>query len=268
MSKESKQNNDPDILEEYDFSQGVRGKYYKRHYGQEMTKKNQIEGQLLSGAIITTVTGILNLVPHLVPVSLGIGSGFLTWQTFQLNKFQERVRRRLIALDEDKLDKDFLESDEFISLVVQAVEAASKTASEIKQKTLANVIANSVVLPTSKYKNKEALLRIVSQMSNEEMQALKVLYDEEHRLVTAEKNDREENKGNNHQLYVVKGEEIAQKLGWKEEDTRITCEGLSQLALIYDRSTGFSSATGWRISTLAKKLIEFSQESVISQKSD
>ncbi|MGC1249135.1 MAG: hypothetical protein WA865_23200 [Spirulinaceae cyanobacterium] len=263
MSKESKQNNDPDILEEYDFSQGVRGKYYKRHYGQEMTKKNQIEGQLLSGAIITTVTGILNLVPHLVPVSLGIGSGFLTWQTFQLNKFQERVRRRLIALDEDKLDKDFLESDEFISLVVQAVEAASKTASEIKQKTLANVIANSVVLPTSKYKNKEALLRIVSQMSNEEMQALKILYDEEPSLAATEKEERDKEIS---KLQFVNDQYIAEQLEWEENDARITCEGLCQLGLVYNpargmvvgRPEGFNGC--WRVTSLAQKLIKFAQD--------
>lgn len=269
MSKESKQHNDPDMLEEYDFSQGVRGKYYKRQYRQEMTKHNQIAGELAIGGITATVIAVLSNFSKAkvgtdisqagIFTAVGIEAGFIGWQTLQLNKFKERFKRRFVALKQDKLDKEFLESDKFKSLVIQVVESASKTASENKQKALANVLANSVVLPTSEYKHKETLVRVLSQLSDEEMQALKIIYDEELRLIAAKKEDREKNKGINYELHIVKGEEITKKLGWEEEDTQIACEGLSQLALVYDRSSGFSSATGWRITSLAKKLIEFSQ---------
>ena len=262
MNKESKQNNDPDMLEEYDFSQGVRGKYYKRYSEQEMAKQNQIARELTIGAITTTVTGILNLFPALVPISIGIEAGFTTWQTLQLNKFQERVKQRLVALNKDKLDKDFLKSDEFISLVIQTAEAASKTASEVKQKALANILTNSVVLPTSKYKNKETLLRVLSQLSDEEIQALKIVYEEEASLLKAEKKALDEGYL---KTLSVEDKDIAKQLRWSEEDARIACEGLFQLALVYNHNIGAvfdgkDTLYGyWRVTSLAQKLIEFSQ---------
>jgi hypothetical protein len=145
-----------------------------------------------------------------------------------INKFIDECKQRFDKLDQDKLDRTPLESDEFKSLLLQTVEIGAETASDLKRKALASAIFNSVVLPTNQFTGKQALLRILSQLDDQEMLALGIFYDEKPRIVEYEVTKREhEPRGS------VTEADIANKLGWSEEDASVVCEGLSQLGLIY-----------------------------------
>lgn len=120
---------------------------------------------------------------------------------------------------------------------------------------LAQGLVNSSVLPTSQFSNKAILLRVASQMTDEEIVALMVLYQEEPRIAA----EIAEQSAIERRAIGVTEETIASELGWKNEEVHIVCEGLCQLGLAYDGLTGAigpSRRDSWRISPLATKLIE------------
>ena len=201
---------------------------------------------------------ILSLFPATAPIGAMGSYGLFVWQREQLNKFIDECKQRFDRLDQDKLDRTALESDEFKSLLLQAVEIGAETASDLKRKTLASAISNSVVLPTSQFTGKQALLRVLSQLDDQEMLALGVFYDEEPRIV-----DYEATKQEHEPRGRVTEADVARKLGWSEEEASVVCEGLSQLGLIYSTTFGAvltNKRDRWRITVLAKKLIKWSGE--------
>jgi hypothetical protein len=135
------------------------------------------------------------------------------------------------------------------------VETASQTASDLKKQALASALVNSVVLPTSRFTGKAVLLRVLSQLSDEEMVVLKILYDEELSLPAETSENLQDS---------VSEADVAKKLDWREEDIRVTCEGLFQLGLVYDPLVGSWAHAGlrgyWRITALAEKLKNWCSE--------
>jgi hypothetical protein len=253
----SNSNHDPEMLDEYDFSQGVRGKYFQRYrkVGNEKPRYGSAAELISGGASL-----ILSLFPLTAPIGAAGSFGLLAWQNEQLNKFKDELQKRLESLDQNKLDQSALQSDEFKSLVVQAVETASQTASDSKKQVLASALVNSVVLPTSRFTGKQVLLRVLSQLSDEEMVVLKILYDEELSLAAKTSENLHDS---------VSEADVAKKIDWREEDIRVTCEGLFQLGLVYDPLVGSWTQAGlrgyWRITALAEKLISWCCETPIEQ---
>lgn len=133
----------------------------------------------VSDLIVAGASAILSLNPLTAPIAAVGSFGLLAWQREQQQKFIDEYQRRFDALDQNKLNHSALESDEFKSLVFQAFESASKTAFDLKRQALASALVSSIVLPTSRFTGKQTLLRLLEQLSDEEMVALKVLYDEE-----------------------------------------------------------------------------------------
>lgn len=98
------------------------------------------------------------------------------WEESNARDFHDELEERLRRIEREKVDEVYFNSDEFISLFAQATETASKTASDLKRQALAKALVNSLVTPTSELPGKQALLRVLSQMSDEEMIALSALY--------------------------------------------------------------------------------------------
>lgn len=202
---------------------------------------------------VAGAASILGLFPLTAPIGAMGSVGLLAWQSEQQRKFTEEVRRRLQSLDQTKLDRAALESDEFKALVIQAVEAASRSASNLRRQALAQALANSVIFPTSQIKNKQTLLRIMSQMSEEEMLVLTALNEGKDAI-------GEESIG----LRLV---EVAELRHWSEEETLLACQGLLQLGLVHPPP--FDNEVfhlqnhldrHWRISVLGGNLIQWCSE--------
>lgn len=156
--------------------------------------------------------------------------GLWTWQEKRLNHFKHSIEERVKRVEDNKLDKSALESDELKALAFQAVEIASKTASDLKLKALANALVNSVVLPTSKIPGKQALLRVLSQMSDEEMIAFTVLYNYE---TVGLDEFQLTNEGRTIITYEYVFKKVKNKMGqeWSEKDNWVAFDGLAQLGL-------------------------------------
>ena len=112
-----------------------------------MTKDNQKPE--LKNAIELAAAGtsfILSINPATAVIGAITGVGLFAWQGEQRQKFLDALQEKLDALDQNKLDHSALESDEFKSLAIQAVETASKTASDSKRQALASALTSSIVL--------------------------------------------------------------------------------------------------------------------------
>lgn len=220
-----------------------------------MTENDQKKYGSAADLVVAGVSSILSLFSLTAPIGAMGSFGLLAWQNEQQQKFMHEVRQRLERVDKTKIDQFAVESDEFKALAVQAVEAASKSASELKRQALAQSLINSVTLPTSQFSSKQTLLRILSQMSDEEILALTVLYKEEPLVAAEIENYAAENRP---RVVGVSEAEVASKYEWSEEETRVACEGLSQLGLVYDAvvgGIGYKRGT-WRITLIASRLIE------------
>lgn len=219
----------------------------------------------VSDLIVAGTSAILSLNPLTAPIAAVGSFGLLAWQREQQQKFINEYQRRFDALDQDKLDHSALESDEFKSLVIQAVETASKTASDLKRQALASALVSSIILPTSRFTGKQALLRLIAQLSDEEMMALKVLYDEEPPL---EERRPQSAMPTSLLLRVRLGmseTDVATRLGWSQEDALVACQGLRQLGLTHEPDPDSGAILtenappkrGWRVTAMAEKLIKW-----------
>jgi hypothetical protein len=90
---------------------------------------------------------------------------------------------------------------------------------------LANIFLNSCTLSTSQQIGKQAFIRIIDQISDEEMIVLKVLYE-----------------SNQKQEILISLEDISSILGWDYIDTQVISGGLTQLGLVWNpMSSGWQS---------------------------
>lgn len=176
---------------------------------------------------------LINAIPIFGPIiSVPISGGMVAWQNHNLNKLIESLQQKITALDNSKVDQIFLKSDEFISLIIQAVDAAMKTSSESRCDALANALLCSVVPPTSLYIGKQSLIRVLAQISDEEMLVLKILYEEEIDF------DKNQGQPGEKAIPLVSIAEIAAKLKWEYLDALVACQALMQLGLAYDPLVG------------------------------
>lgn len=193
-------------------------------------------------------------------------AGFLAWQSKQLEAFKSLVEERFKRFDHDKLDISALESDEYKALLLQALETASRTASDIKLQALANALVNSLVPPTSKLPGKEALLRVISQMSDEEILALTVLYE-------CETSGRDEFQLAEDGKPIITLEalfkKVKPKMGqeWSKEDNLVAYDGLAQLGLAMPPPNIMWNEEMVRITALGNRLIQWCQEPNIEKPS-
>lgn len=234
-----------------------------------MTKDNYKQALTnVSDLIVAGTSAILSLNPLTAPIAAVGSFGLLAWQREQQQKFIDEYQRRFNALDQNKLDNSALESNEFKSLVFQAVETASKTASDFKRQALASALISSIVLPTSRFTGKQALLRLLEQLSDEEMMALKVLYDEEPPLEERRPKSAIPAGLLPRVRLGMSETDMATRLGWSQEDALVACQGLRQLGLAHEPDPDLGAILtenappkrGWRVTAIAEKLIQWCGE--------
>lgn len=89
----------------------------------------------------------------------------------------DAVRERVERLDEQKIDKEFLKSDEFMTIIILAVEQLQTTHDKEKLRMLANALANSGTTDFSSDARKELFFRIFRTLAPEhlaEMQRIRI----------------------------------------------------------------------------------------------
>src|SRR6266853_84784 len=77
----------------------------------------------------------------------------------------EAVKDRLDRTDESKIDKEFMKSDEFMTILLLAIEQLQTTHDKEKKTMLANALANSGLVEFSSDSRKELFMRIIRDLA-------------------------------------------------------------------------------------------------------
>lgn len=185
-----------------------------------------------------------------------VSGSLWVWQKQNSGKLLSDLEQKCQRLNREKLDYSALESDEFKALMIQVVDTASKTASDLKREALANALINSVLPPTSELKGKQALLRVLTGMSDEEIIALAVLHKCE---TTGLDEFKLANEGRNVITYEYVFKKVKTKMGqeWGEEENRVAFEGINQLGLAKPPQDLMWNSEMVKITTLGNRLIKW-----------
>jgi hypothetical protein len=158
----------PKLMTEKDPSESPTSKYNEALGNSgEIAVSGGVQILSLVGAILAGGSGI-------AISALGVSGAFLlgTWQTEQQKKFIEEVKQKLSFIDQTKLDTVFLESDEFKEVVIRILDETKLVTSALRRDALARGLINSVFLPSSKLTGKLAFIRLISHITDEELQVL------------------------------------------------------------------------------------------------
>jgi hypothetical protein len=85
------------------------------------------------------------------------------------------VKDRVERIEDAKIDKEFLKSDEFMTILILAIEQLQTTHDKGKIEMIANAVANSGVLGFSTDSRKELFMRILRDLAPEHAQTLKAM---------------------------------------------------------------------------------------------
>lgn len=113
-----------------------------------------------------------------------IGGPLDVWISTKGQKIIEKRTTNLInelksemgTIAEDKVNYEFLESEDFFDLIVAAFESASRTKEQLKINLYAKIIKNSVVIEDVDFSSLE-YIKIISELSLQEILVLKQLYE-------------------------------------------------------------------------------------------
>lgn len=225
-----------------------------------MTKKeldiDEFSGlEIIGEPLISAAVAFLGIVPI---AGASASAGLSAWQNKNFQKFARVVKQRFERIERSTIDRDFVESDEFKGLIVQSIEAASYSASERRREALAGALLESCTLSKSKLGNKQTIIRALSQMSDDEIIALKVLYRLEQKFDLFERKPTD----------VVTTQQMSEEIHCGDEETKITCDGLLQLGLAYDAEGQYFDSTGqhrqiWRITSLGNRIVEYAMSGIM-----
>jgi hypothetical protein len=196
--------------------------------------------------------GGLSLLP-------GIGTVITTTLNTRLSKLQEKnsnvfikeVREQLDSINKDKIDKTFIESDEFVSLLTDILVRNAQGHEEEKVKIYATVFVNALLSENAEVPYKEGFIQIIDALSLAHIRALSFLYNKEQ---TFTEKDRE-----NNQDYVA-AKDIAEFIGEQEYRVVAYCQQMIRFGLVYDWSLGRATgpqANMFAITTYGQEFAKF-----------
>jgi hypothetical protein len=119
-----------------------------------------------------------------IPFIGGPLDAFITARASRLQRerfehFVEEVRAAYARLDEDKLDQDFIQSEEFFELFVSTVERVTKAYETEKLCALTNAFVNATTTEGSEGPIKEIVVRVTGDLTASHMRLLRVVADRE-----------------------------------------------------------------------------------------
>jgi hypothetical protein len=168
---------------------------------QIIAKLDQANAALSNSPIVKgLVDGGLSLVPFLgTAITSALDTRALKLFEENSKRFAEEVRQIVSELDDAKLDKSFIESDEFVSLLTEILARNARTYEQEKVKLFAKLFVNSVTVGKSRTPYKEGFVRVIDELSTDHIRVLAIAYE---KSLTAP------NEAEN----VVRAEEIARTL--------------------------------------------------------
>jgi len=144
-------------------------------------------------------------------------------------QFTEESRRLVDNLDEDKIDKEFLKSDEFVSLLTEILTRNARTHEQAKVKLFATLFVNAATYGKSGTPYKEGFVHIIDELSVTHILALAFINDTS---VTFTEEDKEKNRD------YISASQVAEELQISEARSQAYCDQMIRFGLLRDWSLG------------------------------
>jgi len=144
--------------------QGMMTSYENRHYENN-----------------TALRAVVNVIPY-IGSSLDVLFASKGKEIIQkrINTFLSELHLEMEKVKEEKVDKAYLESEEFFDLLISALEKVSKTRSKRKISLYAKILKNAVLVDKVKdHDEPEKYLSVVAELSEDEILLAKIIYDQQ-----------------------------------------------------------------------------------------
>lgn len=128
-------------------------------------------------------TGAAQVAISVVPVVGGpIAAGIAAWEGHRISKRVEALVTEIATLagriDKDKLDKTYVQSDDFQDVVIAALESGRRTADAQKRRFIAAILLGAAFAEKPQQLDVEALLDTIGNLSPQDLALARLLYDE------------------------------------------------------------------------------------------
>jgi len=197
---------------------------------QEALAKIDGANEALSSSIVgkALLDGGLSLIP-------GVGAALVSALDSRAFKLYEENSRRLVEelrseyeqIQEDKLDREFIESDEFVSILLETVVRNSRTHEKEKTRLFARAFASFSSQDYSSIPHKEGFLEIIERLSFDHARAMALIHKCSLEPLAENQNTK-----------VVTAVLLAGKLRRKQSHVEAWCEQLARYGLIKDARLG------------------------------
>ncbi len=219
-----------------------------------INKVDQVNDLISSSPIIKgLIDGGLSMIP-LIGTIISSSLDTRSFQLFEKNsrQFAEEVRKQINELDNTKIDRDFLESDEFTYILLETLSRNAHTYEKEKVIFFATVFVNSIILPKSQVPFKEGIIKVLDELSVDHIRILALI----HQRTKSPTNDLPRNEGQ------VTASEISLDTGLNLERTMAYCDHMIRYGLLRDWSLGkFGYQRGnYAITGYGLELAEFLQK--------
>jgi hypothetical protein len=197
-----------------------------------LSKVDQIKTAYSNSPILKgLIDGGLSLIPFLGEAI----TSALDTHAFQLyeensKRFVEELRQLVEILAEEKLDKRFIESDEFVSLLTTILARNARTHEREKIRLYANVFVNSATYGKSGVAYKEGFVRIIDELSIDHIRAMSFIYETDLNFTEEE---RKKNRDS------VTASQVSEVTGITESLSLAYCEQMIRFGLLRDSSIGY-----------------------------
>lgn len=175
------------------------------------------------------VDGGLSLIP-IVGQAISSSLDARSFKLFEENtkKFTNELKSLIANLDEKKIDKDFLESPEFTSLLIETLACNARTYESEKVKLYAKIFTNYLTSTGSHITYKEGFIRILDELTVNHIRILAFIC---HRI----DNPNEENEKLRDRVLA---EDISSNLIVPIDRVLAYCQHLLRFGLIWDWGIG------------------------------
>lgn len=179
------------------------------------------------------IKGLFDGLVSLVPVLGSAISSSLDTRAFQLFEensriFAEEIRTIIKNLNEDKLDKEFLETPEFTSLLLEILGRNARTHEREKVRLFSKAFIAFSTKEGSTIKYKEGFIRIIDESSIEHINILAFIHNQ---LYSSQESDRKTKD-------CIPAYDIAIQFNTTTERVQAYCEQMIRYGLLRDWGIG------------------------------
>ena len=218
-----------------------------------LAKLDDISQRYAEQPAVKVATDVILSVIPLPGVGVGISS-LLEARASQLaekntRRFVEEVRTRLGRLEEDQVSRDYVESDEFTSLLLQMLRRNATAHEEEKTRLFAQIFANSMLRDKSQTPYKEGFVQIIDDLSVDHMRVLAAM-SEKYAAIPQERLKEG--------MAYVDADQVATELGLPLSRLVAYCEHLSRFGVLHEHRPFLGYESGhYELTPYGREFAEF-----------